>query len=81
MKNELATLILKAADLREASWDEHAYNLAKPLERKYRDFYGVSLQAACEVACREEPAMAHVVHALLLSHWNGSIQWAKENKE
>lgn len=74
---ELAAVLLKAANLRESSWDEEAHNMATPLVRKYKDFYGMSLYTACQVACETEPELLPVVFTLLDRDYQGSVEWAK----
>jgi hypothetical protein len=74
----LAGVVLRAANFREASWDEYAYEKAQPGARRHRDFYGISIYSACELACDKEPGLLPVVFRLLESDFVGSVEWAKK---
>ena len=77
LSKQVADLILKAANLRENSWDEEEFQKASNHDRRHKDFYGVALETACQMACDKDPNLSFLVFVLLKNSWNESIEWAK----
>lgn len=84
----LAQLIVKAAGIREASYDHEASNKAffdskakAGLDMRYRfvdsnTFYTISLFDAAAEACSDYANLQTPVYLLLDTTWNGSLEWA-----
>lgn len=83
----LAKTVLRAADLRERSFDINAAHEAcvsqsscQAARTTDEQFYTMSLIKACENACKDEGFDARaiqVIHLLLKNSWNDIIAWAK----
>ena len=75
----LATIIKKAAQLREDSYDhERADAAAANYEMNFEQFYRNTKDEAAFAACmmHDEEHLAPIVTMLLQSNWNEALDWA-----
>lgn len=90
MSKELAKAVLKAVELREASYDHAEADKAQAqyhrslkgyanvLPPDYNSFYRKSLREACQESCVDDPELAGAVYLLLVATWNDARGWAIE---
>jgi hypothetical protein len=77
---ELAQAIVKAAELREESFDHGraAQAIAAGGLVDMESFYRVSLREACD-ADGANPFLSYPVYLLLANSWNQALDWAQAN--
>lgn len=93
MDKKLASMILRAMEIRESSYDKAAATEAEESVESsdtrylpsdlvdYAEFYGKTLEQAAEQAAveNEEPTMASIIFYLMYHAWNDIQTWIKEH--
>lgn len=81
--DKFASVILRAAEIREESFDHKAADKAEKESNHvdFSKFYRKDLYEASEEASKEaglNPEMAQPISLLLITAWNDILAWAKE---
>lgn len=82
MNQPLASLLVKAAAIREASYDSKTADemTAKGYLGDFSKFYKKSMHDAAYEACSpEHTALTEPVYLLLSECWNDALEWAGTN--
>lgn len=78
---KLAKIVVKAADIRENSYDNKAADDARKTQDfpNYSEFYTKTLHEAIQIACEQEGVsdVEELIYLAMDTWWNDTIEWAE----